>query len=50
VIVVIENNSLARNIDYNGQSPLRTGLSDEIGGQELGDRLGQVDTVDEDVD
>ena len=42
--------SLARDIDDDRETTGITGLSDEFGGDELGDRLGEVDAVDEDVD
>jgi hypothetical protein len=43
-------NSLARNVDDDAQPPVLSSLGDEIGRQELGDRGGQVDAVDKDVD
>ena len=42
--------SLAGNVHNDAQSPLGTGLGNVVGGQELGDRLRQVDAVDKDVD
>jgi hypothetical protein len=43
-------NLLARDVDDDAQSPVLSSLGDEIGRQELGDRGGQVDAVDKDVD
>ena len=43
-------NSLARNIDDDGQSTFRTLFLDKVVGQELGNRGSQVNTVDKDVD
>jgi hypothetical protein len=43
-------NSLARNIDDDGQSTFRSLLLDKVVGQELGNRGSQVNTVDKDVD
>ena len=42
--------SLARNIDDDGQSTFRTLFLDKVVGQELGNRGSQVNTVDKDVD
>lgn len=46
----VDLNSLARNVDDDAQPPVLSSLGDEIGRQELGDRGGQVDAVDKDVD
>ena len=43
-------NSLARNVDDDGQSTFRSLLLDKVVGQELGNRGSQVNTVDKDVD
>jgi hypothetical protein len=48
-IILVDLNSLARNVDDNAQPPILSSLGDEIGRQELGDRGGQVDAVDKDV-
>ena len=42
--------SLARNIDDHSQSTFRTLFLDKLVGQEFGNRSGQVNTVDKDVD
>lgn len=42
-------NSLAGDVDNDGQSSLLSGLGHELGCDELGDGLGEVDTVDKDV-
>ena len=44
------SNSLARDIDDDGQSTFRSLLLDKVVGQELGNRGSQVNTVDKDVD
>ena len=41
--------SLARDVDDDGQSSRLAGLREELGRDELRDRLGEVDAVDEDV-
>lgn len=41
--------SLARHINDNSQPAALARLSDKVGGDELGDGLGQIDTVDKDV-
>lgn len=43
------DNSLARNVNNDREAAALTGLSHELGGDELGDGLREVDAVDEDV-
>lgn len=41
---------LARHINNDGETSLVSGLGNELGGDELRDRLREVDAVDKDVD
>lgn len=45
-----ERDALARDIDDNAQSTIRSSFGDEFRGDKLGNRLGEVDAVDENVD
>lgn len=49
-IILVDLNSLARDVDDDAQPPVLSSLGDEIGRQELGNGGGQVDAVDKDVD
>lgn len=45
-----ERDALARDIDDNAQSTIRSSFGDEFRSDKLGNRLGEVDAVDENVD
>lgn len=45
-----ERDALARDIDDNAQSTISSSFGDEFRSDKLGNRLGEVDAVDENVD